>query len=68
MISEDWAQIGRLHRAEGLRIRAIARHMGVTRKYGCEGLPAEGTSPVDVIDVIPNSVPAALATMRVSSP
>ena len=28
---EDWAEIRRLHRAEGMGIRAIARHLGVAR-------------------------------------
>jgi transposase len=28
---EDWAEIRRLHRAEGLPIKAIARKLGVSR-------------------------------------
>ncbi|WP_285702230.1 helix-turn-helix domain-containing protein, partial [Actinomadura sp. NBRC 104412] len=28
---EDWAEIRRLHRAEGLAIRAIARRLGISR-------------------------------------
>ena len=28
---EDWAEISRLYRAEGMGIKAIARHMGVAR-------------------------------------
>ena len=28
---EDWAEIGRLHRAEGLPIKAIARVLGVSQ-------------------------------------
>src|SRR5437588_5902339 len=28
---EDWAEIRRLHRAEGMGIRASARHLGVAR-------------------------------------
>jgi transposase len=28
---EDWAEIRRLHRAEGMAIRAIARQMGVSK-------------------------------------
>jgi hypothetical protein len=28
---EDWAEIHRLHRAEGMAIRAIARRLGICR-------------------------------------
>ncbi|MBB2974955.1 transposase [Microbacterium endophyticum] len=28
---EDWAEIRRLHRAEGLSIKAIVRHLGIAR-------------------------------------
>ena len=28
---EDWAEIGRLHKSEGLAIKAIARQVGVAR-------------------------------------
>jgi len=28
---EDWAEIRRLHRAEGMAIKAIARHLGISR-------------------------------------
>jgi transposase len=28
---EDWAEIRRLHRAEGMPIKAIGRHLGVSR-------------------------------------
>ena len=28
---EDWAEIHRLHRAEGMAIRAIARRLGISR-------------------------------------
>jgi transposase len=28
---EDWAEIRRLHRAEGMPIKAIARHLGIAR-------------------------------------
>ena len=32
MISvEDWAEIRRLHRAEEMPIRAIARHLGISK-------------------------------------
>lgn len=28
---EDWAEIRRLHRAEGMAIRAIARRLGISK-------------------------------------
>jgi len=28
---EDWAEIRRLHRAEGMKIKAIVRHLGIAR-------------------------------------
>ncbi|MEU7769437.1 helix-turn-helix domain-containing protein [Nocardia sp. NPDC049190] len=28
---EDWAEIRRLHRSEGMAIRAIARRMGISK-------------------------------------
>ncbi|GAA3283967.1 hypothetical protein GCM10010493_75470 [Streptomyces lavendulae subsp. grasserius] len=31
ILVEDWAEIRRLHRAEGMAIRAIARHLGISR-------------------------------------
>jgi hypothetical protein len=34
---EDWAKIRRLHRSEGMRIRAIVRKLGVSRKGGPAG-------------------------------
>ena len=38
---EDWAEIRRLHRAEGLGIRAIARHLGVARNTVREALRSD---------------------------
>ena len=35
---EDWAEIRRLHRAEGMSIRAIARRVGVARNTVREAL------------------------------
>ena len=35
---EDWAEIRRLHRAEGMGIRAIARHLGIARNTVREAL------------------------------
>jgi helix-turn-helix resolvase-like protein len=28
---EDWAEIRRLHRAEGMPVRAVARHLGISK-------------------------------------
>ena len=39
---EDWAEIRRLHRAEGLPIRMIARTLGVSRNTVRAALAAEG--------------------------
>ncbi len=33
---EDWAEIRRLHRAEGMPIKAIVRHLGVARNTGVD--------------------------------
>ena len=38
---EDWAEIRRLHRAEGMAIKAIARHVGVARNTVRAALAAE---------------------------
>lgn len=43
MISvEDWAEIRRLHRAEGMGIKAIARHMRVARNTVREAIRSDG--------------------------
>jgi transposase len=39
---DDWAEIRRLHRAEGLSIRAIARVRGVSRNTVRNALKADG--------------------------
>lgn len=57
---EDWAEIRRLHRAEQMQVRAIARHLGISkntvkralasdRPPKCER-PAKG-SVVDAVEV-----------------
>jgi transposase len=38
---EDWAEIRRLHRAEGMGIKAIARHMGVARNTVREAIRSD---------------------------
>ena len=42
MAVEDWAEIRRLHRSEGMPIKAIARVMGVGRDTVRRALAAEG--------------------------
>ena len=39
---EDWAEIRRLHRAEGMPIKAIARVMGISRNTVRAALAADG--------------------------
>lgn len=39
---EDWAEIRRLHRAEGMGIKAIARHMKVARNTVREAIRSDG--------------------------
>jgi transposase len=39
---EDWAEIRRLHRAEGMPVRAVARKLGVGRNTVRRALAAEG--------------------------
>ena len=39
---EDWAEIRRLHRAEGMPIRAISRQLGVGRNTVRRALAADG--------------------------
>ena len=42
MSVEDWAEIRRLHRSEGMPIKSIARVMGVGRNTVRRALAAEG--------------------------
>ena len=39
---EDWAEIRRLHRAERMGLRAIARHLGIARNTVREALRSDG--------------------------
>jgi transposase len=39
--AEDWAEIRRLHRAEEMGIRAIARHLGIATNTVREALRAD---------------------------
>ena len=40
---EDWAEIRRLHRAEGLPIKAIARKLGVARNTVRAAIASDST-------------------------
>lgn len=42
---EDWAEIRRLHRAEGMPVRAIARKLGLGRN-GASGAGGGGSAEV----------------------
>ena len=39
---EDWAEIGRLHRAEGMPVKAVARVLGVSRNTVRAAIASEG--------------------------
>lgn len=39
---DDWAEIRRLHRAEGLAVRAIARHLQISKNTVKRALAAQG--------------------------
>jgi hypothetical protein len=38
---EDWAEIRRLHRAEGMGIKVIARRLGIARNTVRDALPSD---------------------------
>ena len=43
---EDWAEIRRLHRAEGMPIKAIVRKLGVVAERGAPGVGVGGSAEV----------------------
>ena len=64
---DNWAEIRRLHRAEGMGIRAVARHLGIARNTVREALRSDAPpryerartgSAVDVVE------PAILELLR----
>ena len=63
---EDWAEIRRLHRAEGLPIKMIARTLGISRNtvraaLGSEGPPKYERWPVgSAVDVFEDAIRAQL--------
>jgi transposase len=64
---EDWAEIRRLHRAEGMGIRAIARRLGISRNTVKKALASHEpprylrASVASVVDVVEPQVRALLA-------
>ena len=64
---EDWAEIRRLHRAEGVPIRAIARRLGVGRNTVRRALAAAGAPRYrravkgSIVDVVEPQIRALLA-------
>ncbi|MFI5593642.1 IS21 family transposase [Amycolatopsis sp. NPDC051758] len=64
---EDWAEIRRLHRAEGLAIRAIARRLGIARNTVRRALEAheppryERPAKGSIVDAVEPQIRALLA-------
>ena len=64
---EDWAEIRRLHRAEGVPIRAIARRLGIGRNTVRRALAAEGppqyrrAAKGSIVDAVEPRIRALLA-------
>ena len=53
---EDWAEIRRLHRAEGMPIKAIARVMGVSRNTVRAALARDGPPSPAYCRLVPFSL------------
>ncbi|MCB0948113.1 MAG: IS21 family transposase, partial [Mycobacterium sp.] len=66
---EDWAEIRRLHRAEGLPIKLIARTLGISRNtvraaVASEGPPKYVRKPtVSAVDVFEDAIRAQLTAV-----
>jgi transposase len=64
---EDWAEIRRLHRAEGMGVRAIARHLGVARNTVRDALRSDGPPRYErakagsIVDAVDAEIRALLA-------
>lgn len=64
---EDWAEIRRLHRAEAMPIKAIARHMGISKNTVKRALAAnsppkyERPSKGSIVDAVEPQIRALLA-------
>lgn len=60
---EDWAEIRRLHRAEGMAIRAIARRLGISRNTVKKALPPRyvRASVGSIVDAVEPHIRALLA-------
>lgn len=65
---EDWAEIRRLHRSEGMAIRAIARHLGISKNTVKKALasdrPPHYTRPLkgSAVDAVEAEIRALLKT------
>ena len=63
---EDWAEIRRLHRAEGLPIKLIARTLGISRNTVRAALAADGPPKYErkpagsAVDVFEDAIRAQL--------
>jgi transposase len=63
---EDWAEIRRLHRAERMGLRAIARHLGIARNTVREALRSDGPPRYErartgsVVDAVDDQIRALL--------
>ena len=64
---EEWAEIRRLHRAEGMAVKAIARHLGIARNTVRAALRAEAApryvreGPGSAVDVFEPAIRRLLA-------
>src|SRR5262245_41564607 len=64
---EEWAEIRRLHRAEGMAIRAIVRHLGVARNTVRDALRSDAPPRYEregkgsAVDVFEPAIRALLA-------
>jgi transposase len=67
---EDWAEIRRLHRAEGMAIRAIARRLGISKNTVKKVLAAsappryERARKGSIVDPVEPQIRTLLASSR----
>ncbi len=68
---EDWAEIRRLHRAEGLRIKLIARTLGISRNTVRAALASAGPPRYErrpagsAVDALEDAIRARLLAVAV---
>jgi transposase len=71
---EDWAEIRRLHRAEGLPIKLIARTLGISRNTVRAALAAEGPPKYErgpagsAVDAFEDAIRAQLSAVPTMPP